>query len=61
MAEKCPICYGTGKINTGNSSTAGPIEKRCHGCGGKGWVTVEFAPGPIEPGYDCPLLVLVYD
>lgn len=29
-AEICPICKGTGKL-----------EKRiCHGCDGKGWVTV---------------------
>lgn len=29
-AEKCPICYGTGKIK----------KKTCHGCGGKGWIEV---------------------
>jgi len=29
-AQKCPICYGSGKYNN----------ETCHGCGGKGWVRV---------------------
>jgi len=39
-AEKCPVCCGTGKIaNDGKTTDA--TDKVCHGCGGKGWVTVE--------------------
>ena len=41
--EKCPVCKGAGKIKT----------KKCHGCEGKGWVTigVEYPPVtiPITP------------
>jgi len=40
-AERCPVCYGKGKLpdeSMGNSTV--PIEKTCHGCGGLGWVTV---------------------
>lgn len=49
-AEKCPVCDGTGIIKWYNrnfspfgfESTSGQsfIEKTCHGCQGKGWVTV---------------------
>jgi hypothetical protein len=41
-AERCPVCYGSGKytpINDGYS-TAVPQPVTCHGCGGKGWVEV---------------------
>lgn len=34
-AEKCPICEGKDS-------------KDCHGCDGKGWVTVEDKPKPSE-------------
>lgn len=30
-AERCPVCNGSGKYE----------EKECHGCNGKGWITVE--------------------
>ena len=33
-AELCPVCMGKGVIPEGTSS------KECHGCLGKGWVTV---------------------
>jgi len=46
-AERCPICYGKGKIpddEIGNSNI--PIYKPCHGCFGCGWITVwEQQPG----------------
>jgi len=37
-AVLCPVCSGTGKIM--DYSTTAPVEKTCHGCGGKGWVEV---------------------
>jgi len=33
-AEKCPLCKGAGTVK----------EKTCHGCNGKGWVTVAEEP-----------------
>ena len=38
-ATKCPVCEGTGKYE----------EKTCHGCDGKGWVSVseDYSPYPI--------------
>jgi len=40
-AVVCPICSGTGTIVEGGyATTAGPLKKTCHGCGGKGWVEV---------------------
>lgn len=42
-AEKCPICYGKGRITesekTGFNSDGIDLVK-CHGCNGCGWVTV---------------------
>ncbi len=43
-AQLCPICMGDGKIL--KSPLVGVItmekeEQTCHGCGGKGWVSVE--------------------
>lgn len=39
--HKCPVCNGDGEYRTGSlSTTLGPAIKRCHGCDGKGWVTV---------------------
>jgi len=29
-SERCPVCKGKGKVEA----------KQCHGCGGKGWITV---------------------
>ncbi len=40
-AEKCPVCKGAGKVSSNNASTTGPYFGTCHGCGGKGWVTVQ--------------------
>ena len=48
-SEVCPVCNGTGKIKTyldpfgfGYSTSGnGYIEKTCHGCQGKGWITIE--------------------
>lgn len=44
-AEKCPICFGAGVI-TGLKDGVRPYMgsctyPTCHGCGGRGWVTVE--------------------
>lgn len=42
-AEICPVCQGSGKyreyINYATTTNAS-YERTCHGCGGKGWVTV---------------------
>lgn len=50
-AEICPVCEGTGKykehynfVSTTNAWT----EKICHGCDGKGWVTVQDAETTIS-------------
>ena len=41
-AVTCPICFGSGKVNNPNYQvyTHEQPKKTCHGCGGKGWVTV---------------------
>ena len=42
-AEVCPVCKGTGKYKdytNCNYSATIYVEKTCHGCAGKGWVTV---------------------
>jgi DnaJ-class molecular chaperone len=38
-AEKCPICKGVGKVCSNEYATC--PDATCHGCNGKGWVTVE--------------------
>ena len=42
-AERCPVCYGTGKYTPPQdpNSTAVSTPQTCHGCGGKGWVEVD--------------------
>ena len=37
-AERCPVCHGAGKVKP---KGLGEPEKQCHGCGGRGWVTVQ--------------------
>jgi len=37
-AEKCPICYGSGKAHTDYKVEI--VGEPCHGCGGRGWVEV---------------------
>lgn len=49
-AEVCPVCKGTGKVKEYDkhfspfgfnfSSSFSFTEKTCHGCLGKGWITV---------------------
>jgi len=52
--HQCPVCHGTGKftgpINFG--TTSDPLEKTCHGCGGKGWVVIGKNDPPETP-YPC--------
>ncbi|MBI9078339.1 MAG: hypothetical protein JEY79_17230 [Pseudodesulfovibrio sp.] len=46
-AEICPVCMGRGTYATAKpetSTTVTTTERVCHGCGGKGWVTVEAKP-----------------
>ena len=46
-AERCPICYGTGKVN---DPTNHQLKMTCYGCGGKGWIEVNDQPY-ISPPY----------
>ena len=49
-AEKCPVCYGKGEVSEASQYpylTSGTSIVTCHGCGGKGWVTVEDNIEPI--------------
>lgn len=41
-AERCPVCHGSGKLPDNGRSTA-ITKETCHGCLGRGWVTVEDA------------------
>ena len=53
-AERCPVCYGSGKYQTGaDIGGTNPTVTTCHGCGGKGWVEVQsYEPVyPHYPGY----------
>lgn len=38
-AVECPVCHGKGKIIDEDSNSLN-VKKQCHGCGGRGWVTV---------------------
>ena len=42
-AQICPVCNGCGKYTPYNDykTTLCPVETVCHGCSGKGWITVE--------------------
>ncbi len=49
-AEKCPVCGGTGTVDT--TVVAGhpvKLSRSCHGCDGKGWVVVTELPEPEPP------------
>jgi len=39
-SEICPVCRGNGVVEIDQRTTAGKV-KKCHGCYGRGWVTVE--------------------
>jgi hypothetical protein len=42
-AQKCPVCYGKGKVPVESPYYSGCYTGEwlaCHGCGGSGWVTV---------------------
>lgn len=41
-AQICPICMGKGKIMDYQGQYVAVSDKYiiCHGCGGKGWVTI---------------------
>jgi len=61
-AELCPVCYGKGGLVNRHGA---PVvddcgQVKCHGCGGRGWVTVQDRPTticwrPRQPG-DGPLI-----
>ena len=52
LADTCPICRGTGDHipNDTNVPEVG-IKHPCHGCGGKGWITVrtDYPPKVYPP------------
>jgi len=41
-AEKCPVCKGIGRLNHRGVDKVFETDdwKACHGCDGKGWITV---------------------
>jgi hypothetical protein len=44
-AQLCPVCLGSGKTSSGLGQTGTvPLEKTCHGCGGRGWVEIHESP-----------------
>lgn len=55
-SEKCPVCSGEGIVKK-DTEFSGPENKTCHGCNGKGWITVygerqrniKFYPWPSNP------------
>jgi len=51
-AEICPVCGGSGHVEMpdGIGTTTVPMPEPCHGCGGKGWVSVGN-DGHIPPYY----------
>jgi len=50
-AVLCPVCNGRGKVPPeGHYTGTTDVWPTCHGCGGRGWVTVpEYAFLPINP------------
>lgn len=47
-AEICPVCGGRGTTADSQApTTAGVLEKTCHGCNGSGWVTVGTDYPPV--------------
>lgn len=50
-AETCPVCGGKGTVlpPPNYEVTSAQTEQACHGCGGRGWVTV---PGPDSTPID---------
>ena len=40
-AERCPICHGKGKTHISEGTTSSEPEMICHGCNGRGWITVQ--------------------
>lgn len=51
-AEQCPVCDGSGTITDipDPSITSVSFPKPCHGCDGKGWVSVGEASRPVYDG-----------
>ncbi len=38
--HKCPVCAGSGSLKMIVGGPPRPEDRNCHGCDGKGWVTV---------------------
>jgi DnaJ-class molecular chaperone len=50
-SEMCPVCKGISKVRANTTHTLIELET-CHGCNGKGWITVEdSATLPFYSGY----------
>jgi len=59
-AEKCLICNGSGQLEwlSDDTSCRGTVHATCHGCGGKGWVTV---PDDVVAGTEELFSTLVFN
>jgi len=54
-AEKCPVCGGKGFIPDSTKSVYNKNTwPKCHGCKGKGWVSVSDYPNPNLPRVNIP-------
>ena len=49
-SERCPICYGKGKVTPDSVETSNNLVV-CYGCLGKGWIEVGDDPIPYYPFY----------
>lgn len=47
-AQRCPVCHGSGKLPD-DGKTSAISEETCHGCHGRGWVTVQDSMPFIPP------------
>jgi DnaJ-class molecular chaperone len=62
----CPICNGTGTVRGYNPLNRGPVQIHCHGCSGRGWVTVhepisDGIPAMKDPGGGLNRIPSVHD
>jgi len=53
QAVLCPVCKGAGRYKYELEGAAVKATRDCHGCGGKGWVTIgdRYPVCPTYPTY----------